>query len=98
MYMWLNDLIPFCEWFLIPYVFWYVLTVITLGYFLLYDVDSLKRLQVFFITIQLVAIAICIIFPSSDLDLPCYHVYQAALDRGFLCGAAGVAAGRENCL
>ena len=26
-YMWLDDVIPFCEWFLIPYVFWYALIV-----------------------------------------------------------------------
>ena len=26
-HMWLDDVIPFCEWFLIPYVFWYALIV-----------------------------------------------------------------------
>ena len=31
----LDDLIPFCEWFVIPYVFWYLLIVITLLYFVL---------------------------------------------------------------
>ena len=30
-HMWLDDLIPFCEWFLIPYVFWYALIVFSLG-------------------------------------------------------------------
>lgn len=29
---WIDDLIPFCEWFLIPYVFWYFLIVFTLLY------------------------------------------------------------------
>jgi len=48
-HMWLDDVIPFCEWFLIPYVFWYVLIVISLGYFLLYNVDSFKRLQTYII-------------------------------------------------
>ena len=46
---WLDDLIPFCEWFLIPYVFWYGLIVFSLGYFLLYNVDSFKRLQTYII-------------------------------------------------
>ena len=32
----LDDLIPFCEWFLIPYVFWYFLIVFTLLYLMLY--------------------------------------------------------------
>ena len=65
-HMWLDDVIPFCEWFLIPYVFWYVLIVISLGYFLLYNVDSFKRLQTFIIITQVVAMAIYIIFPNRQ--------------------------------
>lgn len=63
---WLDDVIPFCELFLIPYVFWYLLIVISLGYFLLYNVDSFKRLQTYIIITQLVAMAIYIIFPSRQ--------------------------------
>lgn len=65
-HMWLDDVIPFCEWFVIPYVFWYVLIVISLGYFLLYNVDSFKRLQIFIIITQVIAMAIYIIFPSRQ--------------------------------
>ena len=32
---WLDDVIPFCEAFIIPYTFWYLLIVISLVYFLL---------------------------------------------------------------
>ena len=64
--MWLDDVIPFCEWFLIPYVFWYALIVISLGYFLLYNVDSFKRLQTFIIVTQVVAMLIYILFPSRQ--------------------------------
>ena len=32
----IDDWIPFCEWFLIPYVFWYFLIVFTLLYLMLY--------------------------------------------------------------
>ena len=39
---WLDDIIPFCEVFVIPYVFWYALVVISLGYFALYNIDSFK--------------------------------------------------------
>ena len=63
---WLDDVIPFCEWFLIPYVFWYVLIVISLGYFLLYNVDSFKRLQTFIIVTQVVAMVIYIVFPNRQ--------------------------------
>ena len=62
----LDDLIPFCEAFLIPYAFWYLLIVISLGYFLLYNVDSFKKLQTFIIITQIVAMAIYIIFPNRQ--------------------------------
>jgi len=65
-HMWLDDVIPFCEWFLIPYVFWYALIVLSLGYFLLYDVDSFKRLQIFIIVTQVCAMAVYIIFPNRQ--------------------------------
>ena len=65
-HMWLDDVIPFCEYFLIPYVFWYLLIVFSLGYFLLYDVDSVKRLQIYIIVTQVAAMAIYILFPSRQ--------------------------------
>ena len=65
-HMWLDDVIPFCEWFLIPYVFWYVLIVISLLAFMLYDVKSFRRLQIFIIVTQVAAMAIYILFPSRQ--------------------------------
>lgn len=65
-HMWLDDVIPFCEYFLIPYVFWYGLIVISLVYFALYNIESFKRLQIYFIITQLTAMAIYILFPSRQ--------------------------------
>lgn len=65
-HMWLDDWIPFCEAFLIPYVGWYLLVVFSLGYFLLYNVDSFKRLQTYIIITQVVAMAIYILFPTRQ--------------------------------
>ena len=62
----LDDIIPFCEWFLIPYVFWYVLIVFSLGYFALYDVDSFKKLQTYIMITQFVAMAVYIIYPNCQ--------------------------------
>lgn len=62
----LDDLIPFHEGFIIPYVFWYLLIVISLGYFLLYHVESFKRLQTYIIITQVVAMAAYILFPSRQ--------------------------------
>ena len=63
---WLDDVIPFCEIFAIPYVFWYLLIIISLLYFALYDPDSFKKLMTFIIVTQVVAMAIYIIFPTRQ--------------------------------
>ncbi len=65
-HIWLDDVIPFNEWFILPYTFWYVLIVISLAYFLLYHVDSFKRLQTYIIITQICAMAIYIAFPSRQ--------------------------------
>ena len=62
----LDDMIPFCESFVVWYVFWYVLIVISLGYFMFYNVDSFKRLQTFIIITQAVAMAAYILYPSRQ--------------------------------
>lgn len=62
----LDDMIPFCEWFIIPYVSWYPLIAISLLYFLLYDVDNFRTLQTFFILTQIIAMAIYILFPNRQ--------------------------------
>lgn len=65
-HIWLDDVIPFCEWFLIPYVLWYGLIAFSLGYFALYNIDSFKKLSKYIIITQLVAMAIYILFPSRQ--------------------------------
>ncbi len=62
----LDDKIPFCEWFIIPYTFWYLLIVVSLVYFALYGPESFKKLQTYIFTTQMVAMAIYIIFPSRQ--------------------------------
>ena len=60
----LDDLIPFNEFFFIPYCFWYLLIVISLGYFALYSVENFKNLQTFIIITQVVAMTVYILYPS----------------------------------
>ena len=62
----LDDIIPFNEWFVIPYVGWYVLIVISLGYFALYNIDNFKGLQTYIMITQVVAMIIYIIWPSRQ--------------------------------
>lgn len=61
--------IPFCEWFILAYVGWYLLIVWSLGYFLLYNVENFKGLQQFIIVTQAVAMICYIIYPSTTGDL-----------------------------
>lgn len=62
----LDDLVPFCEWFVLAYVSWYFLIVISLGYFLLYSVDSFKKLQIYIIITQAIAMIAYILVPSRQ--------------------------------
>jgi len=69
----LDDVIPFNEWFVIPYVGWYILIVVSLGYFLLYNVENFKGLQTYIIVTQAIAVVWYIVWPSRqdlrpDLD------------------------------
>lgn len=66
MHCFLDDIIPFCEWFLIPYTGWYLLVFCSLLYFTLYDVESFKRLQVYIFITQLVAMTAYILYPSRQ--------------------------------
>ncbi len=62
----LDDLIPFCDWFVIPYVSWYLLIVASLLYFALYSVDHFRSLQTYIIVTQVIAMAVYIIFPTRQ--------------------------------
>ncbi|MBQ3224086.1 MAG: phosphatidic acid phosphatase, partial [Oscillospiraceae bacterium] len=66
----LDDMIPFCEYFVIPYVGWYFLVFGSLLYFLFYNVESFTRLQKYIIFTQVVAMAIYILYPSIQLLRP----------------------------
>lgn len=62
----LDDLIPFCEIFLIPYLFWFVYLVGMHIYALLFDKDAFVRLMRFIIVSYTVSMVIYIIFPNCQ--------------------------------
>lgn len=62
----LDDMIPFCEYFVIPYVGWYFLVFGSLLYFLFYNVESFTRLQKYIIFTQVVAMAVYILYPNMQ--------------------------------
>lgn len=62
----LDDIIPFNELFVIPYVGWYLLIVVSLGYFLLYNIENFKGLQIFIIVTQVVSTIVYIAWPNRQ--------------------------------
>lgn len=62
----LDDVIPFCEFFVIPYTLWYVLIVGTLAYFALYNIDGFRRVSIFIMITQATAVIIYILWPSRQ--------------------------------
>lgn len=62
----LDAAIPFCEYFLIPYLFWFVFLVGIHIYTLLYDTESFKKLMRFIMLTYSVAMIIYIIFPNCQ--------------------------------
>ena len=62
----LDDAVPFCEWFVIPYVSWYLLIVGSMLYFLMYSVGSFRNMQTYIIITQILAMAVYIIFPNRQ--------------------------------
>ena len=62
----LDDLIPFCEWFFIPYMFWFVFLVGMHLYLLLFDVPAFKRFMYFIMLTYGVTMVIYLIYPTCQ--------------------------------
>ena len=75
-YCFLDDLVPFREGFVLFYVSWYVLIVISLLYFFLYDIQSFKDLSTFIIITQVVAMAVYILYPTRQDLRPAVFAHQ----------------------
>lgn len=62
----LDDMIPFCEYFLIFYCFWFLWVAGSLLFGLLYDVETFKNLSKYIMVTQAVAMAAYIIYPTRQ--------------------------------
>lgn len=61
-----DDWIPFCEYWVIFYVGWYLLVVGSLAYYFFYDVKRFCQLELYIFVTQAVAMACYILFPSRQ--------------------------------
>ena len=71
----MDDLIPFNEYFLIFYVAWYALVIGSLAYTFFYDVPRFKKLQTYIMLTQALAMLCYIFYPSIQ------HLRPAAFER-----------------
>lgn len=66
----LDDAIPFCEFFIVPYLLWFLLVAGSLLYLLLYDVPSFRRLSIYIMITQAGAMLVYILWPNIQLLRP----------------------------
>ncbi|MDD2214674.1 MAG: phosphatidic acid phosphatase [Oscillospiraceae bacterium] len=69
-YVPLDDRIPFCEWFIIPYLFWFVYLIGTLAYTFFFDVPAFKKMMHFVIITYGAAMLIYLFFPTAQALRP----------------------------
>jgi len=62
----LDDMIPFQEWFIIPYMLWMVIMVALCLYTLCCDVDTFKRYSKFLVISMSISTVIFLLYPSCQ--------------------------------
>lgn len=70
MYCPLDDYIPFCELFVIPYFAWFLFLIGAHVYTLLYDVGAFRRLMGYIMVTYTISTLIFILFPSCQTFRP----------------------------
>lgn len=66
----LDDWIPFCEVFVVPYLLWFFLVAGSLLYLLLYDVAAFRKLCIYIMITQAGAMLVYILWPNIQLLRP----------------------------
>ncbi len=61
----LDDYIPFIEYFIVPYLLWFVFIAVTAGYFFFTDKWGFYRMAAFLITGMTFFLLLCTIFPNG---------------------------------
>ena len=62
----IDDYIPFCEFFVVPYFLWYGLLAFVSLYGLFYDIPTFKKFYRFLIFSSILSFTIFIVFPSEQ--------------------------------
>ena len=62
----LDDAIPFCEYFMIPYLFWFLFLTGMIVYTFFFDVKAFRRMMYFIILTYSATIAVYLFFPTCQ--------------------------------
>lgn len=62
----LDDMVPFCEWFIFPYFSWFLYMVITGLYFLANDDEAFEHYMLSLIVGFFICTTICTVFPNGQ--------------------------------
>ena len=81
----IDDKIPFCEYFLIPYLFWFVMLFGVSVYTLLFDIPLFKKFTTYVIITYTVSLIIFVLYPSQQNLRPEEFVRDNILTR-FMAG------------
>lgn len=66
MYCPLDEWLPFCEWFVIPYFFWFLFIIGMHLYTLLYDVPAFRKMMKYFTLTYGAALVVYLLFPNCQ--------------------------------
>lgn len=61
----IDDLIPFNEYFIIPYLMWFAYVAVAIGYFFFADVKDYYKLCTMLFTGMTISLLICTVFPNG---------------------------------
>ena len=89
----LDDYIPFVEYFIVPYLLWFLFIAVTVGYFFLTDKKGFYKLTTFLFSGMTIFLIICTVFPKWTESSPGH-----LCPRQYLCryGAAAIPNGYFN--
>lgn len=62
----LDDLIPFCELFVIPYVFWFAFLAGMVAFTFFFDIDAFRKMMYFIMITYTVTLIVYLIWPTAQ--------------------------------
>ena len=75
----LDDRIPFCEWFIIPYCLWHVLIAVMVIYTLLREAKTFRQLMRYFISSYCITLMVYMLWPTCQELRPAVFPRENAL-------------------